>query len=641
MTCLAVVGLWLAWVAVSGLAFADEDPQTLPRKVFHSLDTDGNQTLSLDEYLKRPGLPAANTRDFRVFDFDESGSLDFDEFSAIPGLTPAWQRGAFPDPYEEIADLAMESVNKLVGWDKNPALVLDTYQFLRIYLSSLGMGDDGFTGNLYQDSDQNQNGQVDRAEARRMIEIHLGMRTANGVRLRETGGREIATSYYLFIDTNRNNQIERAEFLDRWWDKEHGGETFDKGDLNHDGVLTYEEMRDPHWASWEDQIEWFLNGDKDFNGKLSPAELSAATPDYNQPQSKLSFPAFDADGDGELTLSEHLLSPLGHRVLPWESVLTDHGRDHKISLSEFRYDQGQMPLLRWFFFNRFDRNRDGSLTPDEFAFKVLKPNAIYRLWLDPPRAELIFQDESYPNCGSPAVSPDGTQILFDGYAGGKGLDESQILLMTTAGQGLRSLGKGLMPTWSPDGQKLVCSQYGEQSVSIRSLDGMELKTFPNGWGPQWSPDGELIAYINQQDQTLMVYEVSTEKTRVVLGRDKHSYQYLYYNVTWSPDSQRIAFKGVKQQGAELASVDARGPQLKARIHLDTSTNFDNDVAWSPDGHELVVALSDATAGKLRLHRLSAQGKADPVLLPGQEFEGNANNCTFAPDGKSIFVVVGP
>jgi serine/threonine protein kinase/Tol biopolymer transport system component len=95
--------------------------------------------------------------------------------------------------------------------------------------------------------------------------------------------------------------------------------------------------------------------------------------------------------------------------------------------------------------------------------------------------------------------------------------------------------------WSPDGSSLIFASDGvpHAPISILDLKSMRVSTLPSSSGrfsPHWSPDGKYIAAITTDRQTLMLYEVATQKWAEIFG------SFAGYE-TWSHDGKYIYFQG--------------------------------------------------------------------------------------------------
>ena len=97
--------------------------------------------------------------------------------------------------------------------------------------------------------------------------------------------------------------------------------------------------------------------------------------------------------------------------------------------------------------------------------------------------------------GSPAWSPDGTQIAFDGAPLGEGTQS--IWVVDADGENLRQVTTdGSAPAWSPDGRQIAYvgpSSTGWGTLWVTNVDGSGGTTLSSDtWGiPQWLPDGRV------------------------------------------------------------------------------------------------------------------------------------------------------
>lgn len=123
---------------------------------------------------------------------------------------------------------------------------------------------------------------------------------------------------------------------------------------------------------------------------------------------------------------------------------------------------------------------------------------------------------------TPAWSPDGSQLVFTGYAGGL----SDLFVVNVDGSNLRRLTNDkyadLQPVWSPDGKSIAfttdrgpetnfttlrignnqIATYDVATGRITLLPGME---HGNNASPQWSPDGGDIAFVSDRTGVSNVY----------------------------------------------------------------------------------------------------------------------------------------
>ena len=107
---------------------------------------------------------------------------------------------------------------------------------------------------------------------------------------------------------------------------------------------------------------------------------------------------------------------------------------------------------------------------------------------------------------SPAISPDGSQIVFSRGWIDKLKDQgrSNIWIVDAAGTRLRELTRGSWrdsaPVWSPDGTRIAFQRRKEQNLDIwvMGADGsnpVQLTDHPEpDYLPSWTPDGARITF---------------------------------------------------------------------------------------------------------------------------------------------------
>ena len=633
---IGMIGLWMFAVCVPSL-FAQTttiEERARLKKEFEKADADGNGSIDLEEYLKRDDPKNVLTRDFRLFDFNENQSLSLSEFSCTPGVIHPSLRGPIPDPVEGLRLVAIDALEQsFPDWSDNPDREVSAQNFVIDYTGSLSPENKRiYSGTLKVMVDQDKDNQVNWEEAVRFIEIQLGIRTPSGHAIREPSGRLYFYPRFQWHDANKNGEVSKAEYLDK--NKSTTAEqSFQRDDLNNDGAISLEESTDPHSGYYEDPVAEFRKLDKDFDGLVSRKEMEQNLAEHRQVLVPMIYLHFDDDRDGKITLTDYRLSPLGNAVCPWWTLLTDSDRDRKIAFEDFKYRYFENRLLWRYYFARFDIDGSNDLTVDEFPFKTLPPQSLHKMNLATHELELLYLNESMPFCGSPAVSPDGQYILFDGRNSGS-TGDTQVYLMTIDGKDVRNLEKGLMPSWSPDGKKYACSRYDNGSaVWMMSVNGNPGKRLDDGWGAQWSPDGKTIAYTKPREIWFM--EVESGSRRRFLSSNDHKYRYFYWNMAWSPDSSRIAIKCYEKNSSvvDIISFKTTGDDRDLRVHLTTNQNPEADLAWYPDGKHLLVTFNSPEHNRHLPYKLSIEEGSEPELLDNIDLSLNYNGVTMTPDKK--------
>jgi eukaryotic-like serine/threonine-protein kinase len=96
--------------------------------------------------------------------------------------------------------------------------------------------------------------------------------------------------------------------------------------------------------------------------------------------------------------------------------------------------------------------------------------------------------------------------------------------------------------WSPDGNSLIFASNGvlNAPISILDLGTKHVSRLPgsNGrYSPHWSPDGKYIAAITTDTQTLMLFDIATQRWEEIFG------SFAGYE-TWSHDGKYLYFQGL-------------------------------------------------------------------------------------------------
>ena len=198
--------------------------------------------------------------------------------------------------------------------------------------------------------------------------------------------------------------------------------------------------------------------------------------------------------------------------------------------------------------------------------------------------------------GSPALSPDGTQVVFRAL--------NALWLLPIGGQAKRLVSDGFWvcdPAWSPDGKALAYStdRGGSLDIWLRDMaTGAErnlTKHKDAALSAAWSRDGKTIAFLDQAG-SLHTVEVESGAIRQVFGAIWEPGK-----PTWSADGKTIALAAFKPYSArfreglsEILTVDvATGGATYQPVFPDKSlgTRGDDGPVWSPDGKSLAFVFA--------------------------------------------------
>jgi TolB protein len=225
--------------------------------------------------------------------------------------------------------------------------------------------------------------------------------------------------------------------------------------------------------------------------------------------------------------------------------------------------------------------------------------------------------------------------------------EKEIFEMDYDGYGARPLtalgSRALTPAYSPDGNRIAFNGYRNDVPNIEVISRSEGKPvpFPSPSGsinttPAWSPDGTRIAFASTRDKRgtsdgTEIYIADSDGRNITrpMPRPAGS-RGIDISPVWNPAT-----------GRELAFVsDRNGPQQIYRVN-DDGTNVRRIIeeggeaanpSWSPDGTFLAFAWrkSGNSRFEIFLHDLSS-GKNTQLT---QNF-GDNEKPTWSPDGKHL------
>lgn len=607
-----------------------------PSREFSRYDTDDSGTLSADE------LQIAAENSLRVTgtiaDFDTSGDglVTPEEFLAAQkasNVPPNEPITSLEDPFLRILQRAIEAMDESYdGWLYRPEETVDSTMFTINYNASISPdGQRRLDRGLILHADSDRNRKISREEAVRFLETQLGIRWITGDLLRTKDGGVVDFANFLRCDVNKDDVLSKSEFVDTWWNSETDEQDFESFDINGDGAVNLSEFAVRTGPYLRKPIQLFEEADTDTDRLLSQAELRASIRSPRKHLVASNIKAFDDDGDEQLSLAEFRVSMLANFNYPWEMRPKDIDRDGLLSYKEFKFHTRDLfQLQRRYYFHRLDRDGNKKLDASEFDFEPYKLHTLYRVSVNGEQSDEIYRNEKFPVVSSPSISPDGAWVLFDASPPDRS-NLSQIMLMKTNGDDVRDVCKGQMPSWSGKGSRFVCCRYEQgASIWIMNTDGTPHKRIDDGWAAQWSPDGKTIAYTN--DNSIRLYDVESGKVTTALAKGTHPYQYIYWNMSWSPDSRQLAFKGKTETHQEIGILSITGP-AQVRNRFSTNESMGEDLAWSPDGKQLLFNMYSPKHRRELIFQLDVAGTTSPRLVPEINTSMPWTSICFSPDGK--------
>jgi Ca2+-binding RTX toxin-like protein len=176
----------------------------------------------------------------------------------------------------------------------------------------------------------------------------------------------------------------------------------------------------------------------------------------------------------------------------------------------------------------------------------------------------------------PQLSPDGTQVAFTAAKADVEFPTgpTAVDVVRIDGTGLRVLGAGGAPSWSPDGGEIAFGNGG--AVYVIRPDGSGMQRLASGSNPLWSPNGTWIAVSGPPGLRVVHPDGSGEQ---LVAADASQ------PPVWSPDGGRLAYPTSDEQGTFtifVSNADGTNWRSVARSHT-------LPLAFSPDGSRLLLA----------------------------------------------------
>jgi TolB protein len=247
--------------------------------------------------------------------------------------------------------------------------------------------------------------------------------------------------------------------------------------------------------------------------------------------------------------------------------------------------------------------------------------------------------------GFPALSPDGTQIVFDSNrlrADGEPFNTSNLFVMRADGSGQTPLVRGSSATWSPNGRQIAfhASASGkgrpiktdpgaatsDNDIFVLNVgDFLQHRAQPKNLtnspdaiddDPDWSPDGRTIVFTSHaasdnpiNSATAELYAIDADgtgkPTRLTNNNEEERAP------SWSPDGKRIVYCCRKDgPDFEICVMNADG---SGQVRLTDNDIGELTPSWSPDGRRIVFHRRVGARGHFQLFVINADGTGEKQL----------------------------
>ena len=271
---------------------------------------------------------------------------------------------------------------------------------------------------------------------------------------------------------------------------------------------------------------------------------------------------------------------------------------------------------------------------DKIAFVKKGPdNVDYIHLMDTDGTNITrLTNNTFPE-GYPSWSPDGSQLVFEGYYNGVA-----IYLIDADGTNQRRLSstpaKDVRPSWSHDGSKIVFSRVVSQtsepfptSIMTMNLQNRKVTTILSSKGefniePRWSPDGSKITFMSNRAGGQHIFTMDPNgkniKQITTVGRNG--------DPNWSPDGSRITFGSDRSGVVNVFTMYADGTWVQQVTRYgETQESLSageegGDSHYSPDGTKLVYEFDLNGNGQsvpdvhAEVRMINADGTGTEVIL---------------------------
>jgi pimeloyl-ACP methyl ester carboxylesterase len=195
------------------------------------------------------------------------------------------------------------------------------------------------------------------------------------------------------------------------------------------------------------------------------------------------------------------------------------------------------------------------------------PSEVWAMSVDTGDRHILANDGEIP-----AFAPDGSLVAFN--------DRGHTYLIRPDGTGLRDLGEGGCPVWSPDSTRLAMCTADDSMFILRLSDlvRVPLPTAPGVNNPTaWSPDGATIAVFSTRDGNGEIYLIGADGASERRLTDAPGNQFAQ---VWTPRGLLVSSSPPDADANDWFLVD---PTTGSPGVIEWLHGIPNPIGYSPSG----------------------------------------------------------
>ena len=233
--------------------------------------------------------------------------------------------------------------------------------------------------------------------------------------------------------------------------------------------------------------------------------------------------------------------------------------------------------------------------------------------------------------GTPGIA--ATQLLFVRRGRVYRIDSDGAAVEALTPEGVHAMS----PAWSPDARRLAYMDFDNGTLYVQDVSGDAARAVPpttryKNFTPAFAPDGRSLAFARATDDGTHVYLYDLADDcclqRLTVGRFSDN-----LSPTFSPNGQRIAFVSTRagQPQVYVMATDGTGQELFAPFDYGVTGNS-YAPTWSPDG--LNVAFHRHVEFLPQVFVMDVASRSVRQLTSF----GRNEDATWAPDGRHLAFV---